>query len=463
MRFIQFVTLLCIMLLTATSTRAEVVKFTMRKQVEATPGSGEFQRVEFYTAWPMESTAIIVCDVWDYHHCLNAVKRLDEFTPRLNEFTKTARQFGATIIHAPSDCMEAYGNHPARLRTLQTPRPEKYPVGIEHWVSRIPQEEGAVYPIDQSDGGEDDDPKEHADWAAKLKALGRNPGMPWKSQSATIEIDGERDFITDRGDEVWKILEARGIENVILTGVHANMCVLGRPFGLRQMVRNGKNVVFLRDLSDSMYNPARWPYTDHFTGHDLVVSYIERHVCPTITSDQLLGGAPFVSKFDERDMRDRMKVDAGKPPEWTVVELPNSYEGPGETGVWYRCAVCLPRSWKDGKSIELSTPFGPYNSAWLNGVSLVAGEDAHVLNLPSSAVIADEANLLVIHTLPRSPAALDAKKAFELRSGTQTIPLTGRWQMRTGDDPEWQNIPLPAKFGAPPDIYFEAPDEPVSP
>ena len=35
--------------------------------------------------------------------------------------------------------------------------------------------------------------------------------------------------------------------NVILVGVHANMCVLGRPFGLRQMVRGGKQVVLEYD------------------------------------------------------------------------------------------------------------------------------------------------------------------------------------------------------------------------
>ena len=38
-------------------------------------------------------------------------------------------------------------------------------------------------------------------------------------------------------------------------GVHTNMCVLGRPFGLRQMAKNGKNVVLMRDMTDTMYNP----------------------------------------------------------------------------------------------------------------------------------------------------------------------------------------------------------------
>ena len=110
----------------------------------------------------------------------------------------------------------------------------------------------------------------------------------------------QHDYISDRGDEVWNILEQRGIKCVILTGVHTNMCVLGRPFGLRQMVRNGKCVVLMRDMTDTMYNPARWPYVSHFTGTDLVISHVERPVCPTITSDQLLGGKPFRSPDDQR-------------------------------------------------------------------------------------------------------------------------------------------------------------------
>ena len=52
---------------------------------------------------------------------------------------------------------------------------------------------------------------------------------------------------------------ARGIKNVLLVGVHVNMCVVGRPFGLRNWVKYGKNAFLVRDLTDSMYNPAMPP------------------------------------------------------------------------------------------------------------------------------------------------------------------------------------------------------------
>jgi hypothetical protein len=76
------------------------------------------------------------------------------------------------------------------------------------------------------------------------------------------------------------------------------MCVLGRPFGLRQLAKNGKNVVLMRDMTDTMYNPARSPNVSHFRGTELIVEHIEKFVCPTITSDQLIGGKPFYFKGD---------------------------------------------------------------------------------------------------------------------------------------------------------------------
>ena len=251
------------------------LKLELRSQ-HRVAGSEFWKRATSQQTWAAAETAVIVCDVWDKHHCLNAVRRLEEFAPRMNDVLKQARRSGATVIHSPSDCMAAYAEHPARQRAIRVPHDKSAPQHVAYWCSQIPTEELAEYPIDQSDGGEDDDPAEHAKWAAELTALGRNPGMPWKMQSALIEINGEQDYISDKGDEVWNILQSRGIKNVILVGVHTNMCVLGRPFGLRQMVRNGKNVVLMHDMTDCMYNPKRWPFVDHFTGNDLIVSHVRR-------------------------------------------------------------------------------------------------------------------------------------------------------------------------------------------
>lgn len=244
--------------------------------------------------WLPSRTAMIVCDMWDLHHCRNAVIREGEMAPRMNQVLEKARQAGVLIIHAPSSCMKPYEGSPARERARTAPAAVRLPDKISEWCRQIPAEEQAVYPIDQTDGGEDDDPAEHARWAAELTAKGLNPKAPWTKQIDVLRIDPEKDAVSDSGTEIWNLLEARGIDNVILMGVHVNMCVAGRPFGLRQMAKNGRHVVLMRDLTDAMYNPARWPFVSHRRGTELFIEHVERHICPTVTSDQILGdGRPF--------------------------------------------------------------------------------------------------------------------------------------------------------------------------
>ncbi len=268
-----------------------------------TPVSGfpdQFHRVASTTRWLPAETAIIICDVWDSHHCVNAVRRVQEIAPRIDALAAALRSNGATIIHAPSGCMEFYASHPGRIRAMGIETAANLPKDIATWCDRIPAEESIAYPIDQSDGGEDDDPIEHQQWAEKLESEGRNPKAPWKQQIAKIHIDTKRDFISDSGNEIWNILESNGIKQILVCGVHTNMCVLGRPFGLRQLTSHGKNAVLIRDLTDTMYNPMKWPYVSHFSGTDLIVDHIERHVCPTITSDQIFRASGGRSVEDSR-------------------------------------------------------------------------------------------------------------------------------------------------------------------
>ena len=273
---------------------------TVHKQSRVESGNG-FVVKQAAETWQPAQTAIIVCDMWDSHHCLNAVRRCVEVAPRMNEVLKKAREQGVLIVHAPSSCMDAYKDHPGRKLAQSAPKAANLPADISQWCRVIPSEEKGIYPIDQTEGGEDDDLAEHKVWQDKLAALGRNPKSPWKAQIGLLTIDN-KDAISDSGVEIWNLLEARGINNVILLGVHTNMCVLGRPFGLRQMAKNGKNVVLMRDMTDTMYDPSKWPYVNHFTGTRLIVEHIEKFVCPTITSVDFLGGEAF------RFSRDRRKV-----------------------------------------------------------------------------------------------------------------------------------------------------------
>ena len=246
-------------------------RLTLRSGAQSASGDGQYQAVDTVQSWQPRQTAVIVCDMWDAHHCLHATRRVGEMAPRMNEVLRAARDRGALIVHAPSSCMASYEDHPARQRARQAPPAATLPADIGQWCEwKDAREQDQGYPIDHSDGGEDDDPHAHSQWSAQLRRMGRDPQAPWVRQIDVLEIDPQRDAISDSGAEIWNLLESRDIHNVILLGVHTNMCVLGRPFGLRQMAKNGKNVVLMRDMTDTMYNPARSPYVSHFRGTDLV-------------------------------------------------------------------------------------------------------------------------------------------------------------------------------------------------
>ncbi|MGY8771197.1 MAG: ThuA domain-containing protein [Pirellulales bacterium] len=277
---------------------AEPFELNLRS-LENTKGTeNRWKQVQASGKWKPTDTAVVICDMWDYHHCLNATMRVGEIAPRMNQVVSAMRDRGAFVVHAPSSCMDFYKDHPARKRAMSASKAINLPGDINQWCNEIPGEEMKLYPIDQSDGGEDDDLALHEKWANHLSSLGRNPRSPWKRQIDTIKIDSKRDIISDNGNEIWNSMEQRGIKNVVLVGVHTNMCVLGRPFGLRQMAKNGRNVVLMRDMTDTMYNPVRKPYASHYRGTDLIVEHIEKYVAPTITSDQVIGGKPFTFKWD---------------------------------------------------------------------------------------------------------------------------------------------------------------------
>ncbi len=102
-------------------------------RVEDREFGGAFLVVERAASWDPKQTAIIVCDMWDFHYCLNAVRRAKEMAPRMDHVLRAARDRGVLIIHAPSSCMEAYKDHLARNCALETPRSKDLSRDIGQW------------------------------------------------------------------------------------------------------------------------------------------------------------------------------------------------------------------------------------------------------------------------------------------------------------------------------------------
>ena len=266
---------------------SEPLRLALRTR-DASPPAGP---IEKNAAWDPRKTALIICDMWDDHWCKSAARRVAELAGPMNEVINTARQRGVLIIHAPSSVTAFYRNTPQRKLAVNAPF-AKTPAPLSTserwgtaWCWPDPSRERDL-PIDDSDMGCD----------CPVKCTIREA---WTRQIAAIEI-APGDAITDNGQETWNLLTARGIDHLVIAGVHLNMCVLGRPFGIRQMVKMGKNVALLRDMTDTMYDPRRKPNVSHFEGTQLVIEHVEKYWCPTTTSSVLTGRPPFAFKGQTR-------------------------------------------------------------------------------------------------------------------------------------------------------------------
>jgi nicotinamidase-related amidase len=223
-------------------------------------------------------SAVIICDMWNAHHCVSAERRVAEMAPRMNDVVASLREREALIVHAPGGCMDFYRGTPARMRATGAPhRQAPAPIDWNDWCV----DEKDSLPMTLTDPGpcSCDSPAPCGEVA---------PPYPWTRQTSLIGI-GPDDAVTDDGQEIFNLLAQREITDVIVMGVHTNICVLGRPYGIRQLVYFGKRPVLCRDLTDAFHRDPR----GHLWGTEQVVAHIARRWCPTVTSDQLAGGTAF--------------------------------------------------------------------------------------------------------------------------------------------------------------------------
>jgi len=253
---------LAVLALTGTAFAADL-RLPLRSRVEAFKGSGVWEEVRLEAALPVPQTAILICDMWDKHWCSGAARRVQALALRMAPLLDQARARGIQIIHAPSDTMEFYKDWPQRQHIMRTARIEPpAPLGLTD----------PPLPIDDRDGGCD---------------TGDAFSKPWTREIAALPM-GAQDAISDDGPQIYSFLRERGIRNLLVMGVHVNMCVLDRSFAIRKMTNWGMRCVLVRDLTDSMYNPKDRPYVSHDRGTELVVEHIERYWCASAASADLM-------------------------------------------------------------------------------------------------------------------------------------------------------------------------------
>jgi nicotinamidase-related amidase len=374
--------------------RADTLRLHLRSETETAPGSGRYHSLTRATDWDGSRTAIVVCDMWDDHYCRSSARRVAEMAPRMNEVLRAARTRGVLVIHCPSGCLDAYADTPQRRLARDAP-PVATAIPLESWCHRDASREPDL-PVKTEQPCDDPEPI-------------RERVRFYSRQIATLEI-APGDAITDNA-EAFFLMRHRGIENVLVMGVHTNMCVLGRPFGIRQLVRQGLNVALVRDLTDSMYNPAEEPFVNHFTGNDLVCAHIERHWCPTVTSADLLGDGT-VFRFSG-DTRPHLVIVAAEDEYRTEETLP---------------AFALAEL---GRAFRTSTVFGHAgNRHDLPGAEVIREADVLLLSVRRRNLPPPQLALFRDHLAAGKPlvALRTASHAFHQRDATPPPGGLGEWR-----------------------------------
>jgi nicotinamidase-related amidase len=221
----------------------------------------------------MTDFAVVICDMWDAHHCVSAARRVAELAPRMNSVVGQLRARGGLVIHSPADCMDFYAASPARQRALDAPfTPAPVPFDWNSWDW---EREGPL-PVSLTEPGpcscDTVDPCNDG-----------QPPFPWTRQVASIEI-APADAVSDDGQVIWNLLQARRITDVVLMGVHANVCVLSRWYGIRQFVYLGLRPVLCGDLTDAFHRDPR----GHEWGTHEMLHHIQRYWCPVKSSADVL-------------------------------------------------------------------------------------------------------------------------------------------------------------------------------
>src|SRR5687768_8117854 len=92
------------------------LRLNLRERREDPRDSGKIKVVERAVEWNVAETAIVVCDMWDDHHCKIAAQRVGVMAPRMNQVLTAARDRGVMIIFAPSETMNIYAGLAYRTR-----------------------------------------------------------------------------------------------------------------------------------------------------------------------------------------------------------------------------------------------------------------------------------------------------------------------------------------------------------
>jgi hypothetical protein len=200
---------------------------------------------------------VIAVDVWNYHWCKTATMRVDAIVPRLNQALDAARALGMTVMLCPSDVVDNYVGYPQREAIFNLPK-LPVPSVLDVTCPPVPDAGGC---------------------ACGQERCATNYG--WDAMHPNLRI-APADLMPDTQAEVYAICQKYGLTHLIYLGFHTQVCLLGKPMGLKAMKSAGLTCLLARDMTDAHpgYDPARGFTPDLNTAQ--VVEHFEKHLAPTI-------------------------------------------------------------------------------------------------------------------------------------------------------------------------------------
>jgi hypothetical protein len=201
---------------------------------------------------------IVIVDMWNYHWCMTWSEQAGGMYLRMNRALEGARKLGMTVLWAPTDVAAMYAGTPQRERALATayvplPKVREYrcrftmPYGACHCGPGIP-------------------------CVINYGHDGMHPGL----------VIAPDDFIVSGTQELYSLCRARGLTQLLYLGGAVNICLTGKPEGLKPMYEAGLDGWVARDLVEAWteYNPKK-EFTPA-TGTALSMVDLERAGVPTI-------------------------------------------------------------------------------------------------------------------------------------------------------------------------------------
>lgn len=215
----------------------------------------------------IDKSIVFVVDMWDKHWCKEVNEKLTDLAERINLKLRELRAKGFTIMHIPSDC-EAYYQDFEQFKKVKKE--------TKGFTSR------QVY------YGKEINPLRHDLFLLKTlhnegcncKPTCKNKKV-WTRQHPAIEIHNN-DLIATDPLNIHFYLNNHSFKNIIYMGVHANVCILKRPFGIIKMKQQGYNCLLYKEYTDVMVNMYKTEGMSEREVRDKVYKLIEYYFCPAI-------------------------------------------------------------------------------------------------------------------------------------------------------------------------------------